>query len=160
VATGLISFPFRAVLVPTTGGTNPSVPKNYVGQTLCVHGMACHLQFNHMSCLIIYLFFPLLPIVTDIFFGGDILAFGPPSVQASHHFFGRAPVLTLKRPRLCQLYQPNFVSRTTGRGEVLPIFFWIEHRPSGGPPGCCCHSAIFKPFLRRATPSTATRTSS
>jgi hypothetical protein len=86
--------------------------------------MACHLQFNHMSGLIIYLFFPLLPIVTDIFFGGDILAFGPPSVQASHHFFGRAPVLTLKRPRLCQLYQPNFVSRTTGRGEVLPIFFF------------------------------------
>jgi hypothetical protein len=33
VATGLISFPFRAVLVPTTGGTNPSVPKNYVGKT-------------------------------------------------------------------------------------------------------------------------------
>jgi hypothetical protein len=86
--------------------------------------MACHLQFNHMSGLIIYLFFPLLPIVTDIFFGGDILAFGPPSVQASHHFFGRAPVLTLKRPRLCQLYQPNFVSGTTGRGEVLPIFFF------------------------------------
>jgi hypothetical protein len=107
--------------------------------------MACHLQFNHMSGLIIYLFFPLLPIVTDIFFGGDILAFGPPSVQASHHFFGRAPVLTLKRPRLCQLYQPNFVSGTTGRGEVLPIFFfWIEHRPSGGPPGCCRHAAIFK----------------
>jgi hypothetical protein len=77
-----------------------------------------------MSGLIIYLFFPLLPIVTDIFFGGDILAFGPPSVQASHHFFGRAPVLTLKRPQLCQLYQPNFVSRTTGRGEVLPIFFF------------------------------------
>jgi hypothetical protein len=43
----------------------------------------------------------------------------------SHHFFGRAPVLTLKRPRLCQLsYQPNFVSGTTGRGEVLPIFFF------------------------------------
>jgi hypothetical protein len=63
-----------------------------------------------MSGLIIYLFFPLLPIVTDIFFGGDILAFGPPSVQASHHFFGRAPVLTLKMSPLSILCLDGVVS--------------------------------------------------